>query len=178
MFDTGNSGYVNLDRLRVVVGEETPLAENLLDDGGFERPTWEASKWTQWHPDGQELAYGVDKGIGMNPPEAAREGEQRAYFYLASAYQQSIHQVNTVASGTYRLEFWARCFNTVPAIARAELQNGDGTTTYLLIDQTSEWKHYTLDGVSLSGDVDVGFYVNSSGGTTCLIDGVRLTRIS
>ena len=114
----------------------------------------------------------------MNPPEAAREGEQRAYFYLASAYQQSIHQVNTVASGTYRLEFWARCFNTVPAIARAELQNGDGTTTYLIIDQTSEWKHYTLDGVSLSGDVDVGFYVNSSGGTTCLIDGVRLTRIS
>ncbi len=178
VFDTGNSGYVNLDRLRVVVGEEMPLAENLLDDGGFERPTWEASKWTQWHPDGQELAYGVDKGIGMNPPEAAREGEQRAYFYLASAYQQSIHQVNTVASGTYRLEFWARCFNTVPTIARAELQNGDGTTTYLTIDQTSEWKHYTLDGVSLSGDVDVGFYVNSSGGTTCQIDGVRLTRIS
>ena len=129
-------------------------------------------------PTAAALAYGVDKGIGMNPPEAAREGEQRAYFYLASAYQQSIHQVNTVASGTYQLEFWARCFNTVPAIARAELQNGDGTTTYLLIDQTSEWKHYTLDGVSLSGDVDVGFYVNSSGGTTCLIDGVRLTRIS
>lgn len=177
VFDTGNSGYVNLDRLRVVVGQETPLAENLLDNGGFERPTWETSKWTQWHPDGQDLAYGVDKGIGMNPPEAAREGEQRAYFYLASAYQQSIHQVNTVESGTYRLEFWARCFNTAPTIARAELQNGDGSTIFLTIDQTSEWKHYTLDGVSLSGDVDVGFYVNSPGGTTCQIDGVRLTRI-
>lgn len=177
VFDTGNSGFVNLDQLRVIVGEETPLAENLLDDGGFERPTWETSKWTQWHPDGQDLAYGVDKGIGMNPPEAAREGEQRAYFYLASAYQQSIHQVNTVANGTYRLEFWARCFHTAPTIARAELQNGDGTTTYLVIDQTSEWKHYTLDDVRLSGDVDVGFYVNSPGGTTCQIDGVRLTRI-
>lgn len=177
VFDTGNSGFVNLDQLRVIVGEETPLAENLLDNGGFERPTWETSKWTQWHPDGQNLAYGVDKGIGMNPPEAAREGEQRAYFYLASAYQQSIHQVNTVANGTYRLEFWARCFHTAPTIARAELQNGDGTTTYLVIDQTSEWKHYTLDDVRLSGDVDVGFYVNSPGGTTCQIDGVRLTRI-
>lgn len=177
VFDTGNSGFVNLDQLRVIVGEETPLAENLLDNGGFERPTWETSKWTQWHPDGQDLAYGVDKGIGMNPPEAAREGEQRAYFYLASAYQQSIHQVNTVANGTYRLEFWARCFHTAPTIARAELQNGDGTTTYLVIDQTSEWKHYTLDDVRLSGDVDVGFYVNSPGGTTCQIDGVRLTRI-
>lgn len=177
VFDTGNSGFVNLDQLRVIVGEETPLAENLLDNGGFERPTWETSKWTQWHPDGQDLAYGVDKGIGMNPPEVAREGEQRAYFYLASAYQQSIHQVNTVANGTYRLEFWARCFHTAPTIARAELQNGDGTTTYLVIDQTSEWKHYTLDDVRLSGDVDVGFYVNSPGGTTCQIDGVRLTRI-
>lgn len=177
VFDTGNSGFVNLDQLRVIVGEETPLAENLLDNGGFERPTWETSKWTQWHPDGQNLAYGVDKGIGMNPPEAAREGEQRAYFYLASAYQQSIHQVNTAANGTYRLEFWARCFHTAPTIARAELQNGDGTTTYLVIDQTSEWKHYTLDDVRLSGDVDVGFYVNSPGGTTCQIDGVRLTRI-
>lgn len=177
VFDTGNSGFVNLDQLRVIVGEETPLAENLLDNGGFERPTWETSKWTQWHPDGQDLAYGVDKGIGMNPPEAAREGEQRAYFYLASAYQQSIHQVNTVANGTYRLEFWARCFHTAPTIARAELQNGDGTTTYLVIDQTSEWKHYTLDDVRLSGDVDVGFYVNSPGDTTCQIDGVRLTRI-
>lgn len=177
VFDTGNSGFVNLDQLRVIVGEETPLAENLLDNGGFERPTWETSKWTQWHPDGQDLAYGVDKGIGMNPPEAAREGEQRAYFYLASAYQQSIHQVNTVANGTYRLEFWARCFHTAPTIARAELQNGDGTTTYLVIDQTSEWKHYTLDDMRLSGDVDVGFYVNSPGGTTCQIDGVRLTRI-
>lgn len=177
VFDTGNTGFVNLDRLRVVVGEGTPPAENLLDNGGFERPIWENSKWTQWHPDGQDLAYGVDKGIGMNPPETAREGEQRAYFYLASAYQQSIHQVNTVESGTYRLEFWARCFNTAPIIARAELQNGDGTTTYLVIDQTSEWKHYTLDDVRLSGDVDVGFYVNSSGGTTCQIDGVRLTRI-
>ena len=177
VFDTGNSGFVNLDQLRVIVGEETPLAENLLDNGGFERPTWETSKWTQWHPDGQDLAYGVDKGIGMNPPEPAREGEQRAYFYLASAYQQSIHQVNTVANGTYRLEFWARCFHTAPTIARAELQNGDGTTTYLVIDQTSEWKHYTLDDVRLSGDVDVGFYVNSPGGTTCQIDGVRLTRI-
>ena len=177
VFDTGNTGFVNLDQLRVVVGEGTPPAENLLDNGGFERPTWETSKWTQWHPDGQDLAYGVDKGIGMNPPETAREGEQRAYFYLASAYQQSIHQVNTVESGTYRLEFWARCFNTAPIIARAELQNGDGTTTYLVIDQTSEWKHYTLDDVRLSGDVDVGFYVNSPGGTTCQIDGVRLTRI-
>lgn len=177
-FDSGNSGYVNLDQLRVVVNGTSTASfeENILDNGGFERPTWETSKWTQWHPDGQELAYGVDKGIGMNPPETAREGEQRAYFYLASAYQQSIHQVNTIESGTYQLEFWARCFNTAPTIARAEIQNGDGTTTYVNIDQTSEWKHYMIGNLALSGDVDIGFYINSPGGTTCQIDGVKLVK--
>lgn len=177
-FDTGNSGYVNLDQLRVQVDSTATVSveANLLDNGGFERPTWDSDKWTEWHPEGQEKAYGVDKGIGMNPPETAREGEQRAYFYLGSAYQQSIHQVNTVDSGTYRLEFWARCFNTAPTIARAEIQNGNGATTYVNIGQTTEWKHYTVEGLALSGNVDVGFYVNSPGGTTVQLDGVRLIR--
>lgn len=177
-FDTGNSGYVNLDQLRVRVDPAVTatVEQNLLDNGGFERPTWDSSKWTEWHPDSQEIAYGVDQGIGTNPPEAAREGDQRAYFYLGSAYQQSIHQVNSVDDGTYRLEFWVRCFNTTPTIARAEIQNGDGATTYIDIQQTSEWKHYTVENLSLSGNVDVGFYVNSPGGTTVQLDGVRLIK--
>ena len=177
-FDSGNSGYVNLDQLRVVLNElsTADYQMNVLDNGGFERPTWESSKWTEWHPDGQALAYGVDKGISMNPPEAAREGEQRAYFYLASAYQQSIHQVNPVESGTYQLDFWARCFNTTATIARAEIQNGNGFTTYVPIDQTSEWKHYTIDNLQLSGNVDIGFYINSPGGTTFQLDSVSLKR--
>lgn len=79
-------------------------------------------------------------------------------------------------SGTYRLEFWARCFNTAPTIARAEIQNGNGATTYVNIGQTTEWKHYTVEGLALSGNVDVGFYVNSPGGTTVQLDGVRLIR--
>lgn len=177
-YDAANSGHVNLDQLRVTVDSTAAanVERNILDNGNFERPTWESSKWTEWHPDGQSQAYGIDKGIGMNPPETAREGEQRAYFYLASAYQQSIHQVNTVDDGKYRLEFWARCFNTAPTIARAEVKNGDGTTQYMDIPQTSEWKHFVLDDLTLSGDVDVGFYVNSPGGTTLQIDGVRLTK--
>lgn len=180
VFDGGNSGYVNLDQLRVQVDDSVvPTIEtNVLDDGGFERPTWDSNKWTEWHPEGQAQAFGVDKGIGLNPPEAAREGEQRAYFYLASPYQQSIHQVNAVESGTYRLEFWVRCFNTSPTIARAEIQNGNGMTTYVDIQQTTEWKHYTVNNLTLSGNVDIGFYVNSNGGTTFQLDGVRLIKDS
>ena len=179
-FDAGNSGYVNLDNLQVVLAEDTTPDHwvNILDNGGFERPTWETSKWTEWHPTGQGLAYGVDKGINMNPPESAREGEQRAYFYLPTAYQQSIHQINVIESGTYRLEFWAKCFNTIPSIARAEIQSGNAAPVYIDIAQSSEWKHYTVDNLILQNSVDIGFYVNSPGGTTCQIDGVRLVKVN
>lgn len=178
VFDTGNSGYVNLDKLEVTndSAAEPGVEVNLLDNGGFERPTWESSNWTEWHPDGQTQAYGVDKGIGMNPPETAKEGEQRAYFYLSSAYQQSIHQVNNVSQGTYRLEFWARCFNTAPTTARAEITCAGGQPTYCNIAQSNEWRHYEVSGLNLTGSVDVGFYVDSPGGTTLQIDGVRLIR--
>lgn len=178
-FDTGNSGYVNLDNLEVEICTPTNMVEkNILDNGGFERPTWESSNWTEWHPDGQILSYGVDKGIGMNPPEAAREGEQRAYFYLASAYQQSIHQVNSVSNGSYRLEFWAKNFNTTPSIARAEIATQGQSTIYVNINQSSEWTHYVVDNITLNSIVDIGFYVNSPGGTTFHIDGVRLIPLN
>ena len=65
VFDTGNSGYVNLDKLEVTndSAAEPGVEVNLLDNGGFERPTWESSNWTKWHPDGQTQAYGVDTSI-------------------------------------------------------------------------------------------------------------------
>ena len=47
---------------------------------------------------------------------------------------------------------------------------------YVNIDQTSEWKHYMIGNLALSGDVDIGFYINSPGGTTCQIDGVKLVK--
>ena len=120
----------------------------------------------------------MDSGIGTNPPEAAREGEQRAYFYLGSAYSQSIHQVNTVATGTYRVEFWAKNFNTEPTVARAEIAIPGQQTLFVNLNRTSEWQHYTIDNLSMSGNVDIGFYVQSPVGTNVEIDGVRLIRIS
>lgn len=176
-FDTGNSGFVNLDKLEVKINTPSSAKqENILDNGSFERPTWESSKWTEWHPSGQVLAYGIDAGIGTNPPEAAREGDQRAYFYLGSAYQQSIHQINAVSNGKYRLEFWAKNFNTVPTIARAEIATEGESTIFVTITSSSEWKHYVIDNLTLKGTVDIGFYVNSPGGTTVQIDGVRLLK--
>ncbi len=176
-YDTGNSGYVNLDQLKVRnTSNAYVMEENVLDNGGFERPIWESSKWTEWHPGGQSLAYGIDSGKGLNPPEAAREGEQRVYFYLSGAYQQSIHQINDVENGEYRLEFWARSFNTVPNIARAEITAPNISPVYVNIIQSSEWRHYIVDNLGLEDSVDIGFYVNSPGGTTVQLDGVRLIK--
>jgi hypothetical protein len=174
----GNSGYVNLDSLQVNLAAPTAHVErNILDNGGFERPTWDSSKWTEWHPAGQALAYGVDSGIGTNPPEAAREGEQRAYFYHGSAYSQSIHQTANIENGVYKLEFWARQFNTAPYTARAEVMEYGGNAIYFDIPQSTEWRHYVIDNISVTtGYIDIGFYVNSPGGTTLHLDGVRLIK--
>lgn len=177
-FDNGNSGYVNLDSLDVkYVSSSNRSAINLLDNGGFERPTQDSSNWSEWHPSGQATAFGIDKGTRMSPPETAREGDQRAYFHLNSAYQQSIHQSVGVSSGTYRVEFWARNIGATPQIARAEITPSGSSTIFTNISQSSEWKLYTIDNISASSNISVGFYVNSPGGTTVQIDGVRLIKV-
>ncbi len=176
-FDSGNTGFVNLDRLDVKLASGANLTGvNMLDNGGFERPGWDTSNWAEWHPWGQEVAYGVDDGSFILPPESAREGYNRAYFYLNAPYQQSIHQQVGAANGTYRVEFWARNTGNAPYIARAEIAGS--TTTFADISQSTEWKHYIIDGIAANGIIDVGFYVDSPGGTVVHIDGVRLIRVS
>lgn len=120
----------------------------------------------------------MDAGIGSNPPAAAREGEQRAYFYSGNAYQQSIHQVVDSDSGIYRVEFWARNYNTAPNIARAEVAVPGSETVFADIALSSDWRHYILDNISANGNIDVGFYVNSPGGTIVHIDGVKLIKVN
>ena len=174
-FDTGSSGYVNLDSLSVSIGAQDRLPENKLDNAGFERPTGESSNWTEWHPSGQSVAYGIDEGIGVNPLEAAKEGDQRAYFHLGSAYQQSIHQVVNVESGLYTVGFWAKHYNNSAYTARAEIAVPGQATVFIDLPFSSEWNYYTTD-VYVNGAIDVGFYVNSPGGTTVLIDAVNLVK--
>lgn len=59
--DSGDSGEINMDRILMdtstIVGAVSET--NLLDNGGFER-TEHLSDWSEWHPSGQDLAFGVD----------------------------------------------------------------------------------------------------------------------
>lgn len=178
--DSGDSGGVNLDRLVVAASTPvTPASEvNLLDNPGFER-TAHNSNWTEWHPSGQAVAFGVDSGNGVNPPESAWTGSHRAYFYAPGAYQQSIHQVIDVPqnNATYKLEAWVRLKNTTPTTARAEVSSYGGSALYYNIANDGVWKYITIDNIFVtSGQIDVGFYVDSPGGTTLHIDEVSITQ--
>lgn len=180
-YDSGDSGNVNLDRILVSHTEIMPSEseKNLLDNPGFEREASLPSNWTEWHPSGQSLAYGIDSGSGVNPPEAPINGNQRAYFYAAGPYQQSIHQVINVPENNayYSLEAWVRLKNTTPQVARAEIMDYGGAPIYYDIHKGGIWKLITIKDIYVtSGKIDVGFYVDSPGGTTLHIDEVRIIR--
>ncbi|MBC8059543.1 MAG: DUF5110 domain-containing protein [Clostridiaceae bacterium] len=179
-YDSGDSGNVNLDRILVAATTPpTPQSElSLLDNGGFERSTTAGSNWTEWHPTGQTLAYGIDSGSGSNPPTSAWTGSNRAYFWLGTTYQQSIHQVITVPTNNanYKFEAWVKLDYTTPTTARAEISNYGGNAVYYNISKDGVWKYISINNIYVTnGQIDVGFYVNSPGGTTLHIDDVRIT---
>ncbi|WP_246608469.1 TIM-barrel domain-containing protein [Paenibacillus agaridevorans] len=179
-YDAADSGNVNLDRILVSPSSPgTPQSElNLLDNGSFERVGY-SSAWTEWHPSGQALAFGVDSGSGTHPPTSAWHRDARAYFYSASAYQQSIHQVVNVPvnNANYKLEAWVRMQYATPTTARAEITSHGGSAIYANIPNTGEWEYISIDNINVtSGSVDVGFYINSPGGTVLHVDDVRLTK--
>ncbi|MGC9268481.1 hypothetical protein, partial [Listeria ivanovii] len=89
--DGETTGNINMDRILVSADPvESPVQSevNLLDNGGFERDPSRTTNWVESHPDGQDNAYGVDSGSGVNPPESPAFGSQSAYFYLPGAYKQ------------------------------------------------------------------------------------------
>lgn len=178
--DSGDSGGINLDRLLVSPAAIVPSASesNLLDNGGFER-TAHNNNWTEWHPTGQALAFGVDGGSGINPPESPYAGSNRAYFYASGAYKQSIHQTIDVPENNtnYKLEAWVRLKNSTPFTARAEIMEHGGSPQFIDLQPGEQWKHIQMDPIYVSsGRIKVGFYIDSPGGTTLHIDEVRLTK--
>lgn len=177
-YDAGNTGNINLDKLTLSTSDSGAYPENLLDNGDFERPDPYPSNWTEWHPNGQALAYGVDSGSGMNPPESPLKGERRAYFYNASAYKQSIHQKLKVEKGSYRVEAFVKVENTSPDVGRMEITSYGGNEVYVDMPKSgSGWHRIEAGNVQVtSGTIDVGFYCSSNGSTTVHIDDVRLYK--
>ncbi|PFG13545.1 alpha-glucosidase (family GH31 glycosyl hydrolase) [Bacillus sp. es.036] len=180
-YTSSDSGNVNLDKLDVKWSSDSYAIpeKNLLDNGSFERNISLDDNWTEWHPSGQALAYGVDEGIGTNPPETAFHGDQRAFLYQGSAYKQSIHQLVNVPdnNGEYTIEAWVRLKNNTPNTARLEVTNYGGSDQFINLSPDSEWQLIKVDDVLVTnGTIDVGFYVDSPGGTTLQIDQVKIMK--
>ncbi|WP_189006390.1 TIM-barrel domain-containing protein [Paenibacillus marchantiophytorum] len=180
-YDSGDSGNINLDRLLLsTAAAGTPVSElNLLDNPDFERDTSLSHNWVEWHPSTQAVAYGIDSGSTTNPPESPWSGDKRAYFFAAGAYQQSLHQTIAVPVNNvkYKVEAWVRMKNTTPTTARMEVQNYGGSAMYANISNSGVWKYISVSDVMVTnGQIDVGFYVDSPGGTTLHLDDVRVTK--
>lgn len=176
-YDSNSSGNVNLDRLSVKTTSTETVLTPLVDNCGFERDPSQSSAWTEWHPEGQALAYGVDPGSGTNPPESPYAGDKRAYFYSGSAYQQSIHQGIYVPNGTYTVQAWVKVSNTAPEIARMEVSGYGGDGVYIgMPNSGTGWKLISANITVTTGYLDIGFYCSSSGGTTVHIDEVELVQ--
>lgn len=173
-FESGNTGNVNLDRLEINLTGNAGMP--LIDNGSFERSDDYSSAWTEWHPEGQNCAFGVDSGSGINPPESPVEGDKRAYFYASEAYQQSIHQGISISNGTYQIRAWVRVENASPTIGRMEVTGHGGNSIYVNMPASgSGWALITANNIAVTtGYLDIGFYCSSPGGTTVHIDNVEL----
>lgn len=174
-YDSSNSGNVNLDKLSVKTEPDATISVPLVDNGGFERDTSQSGAWTEWHPDGQAVAYGVDSGSGTNPPESPYAGDKRVYFYSNSAYQQSIHQGINLPNGTYTVQAWIKVSNTAPDIGRMEVTGYGGDSIYVDMPYAGTgWRLVETDITVTTGYLDIGFYCSSLGGTTVHIDNVKI----
>ncbi|ANC77416.1 glycosyl hydrolase family 31 [Fictibacillus phosphorivorans] len=180
-YDSTDSGNVNLDRLLVSSSLPSTIEseKNLLDNGGFDRDTSFNSNWTEWHPTGQTVAFGIDSGSGINPPESPFGSDKRAFMYAPGAYKQSIHQMITVPENNayYKFEGWVKLKNTIPTTARAEITNYGGSAQYINLSNNNGWKYISLDNIYVTNNtIDIGFYVDSPGGTTLHIDEVSVIK--
>lgn len=181
LMDGETTGNINMDRILVSADPvESPVQSevNLLDNGGFERDASGTTNWVESHPDGQEKAYGVDSGSGVNPPESPAFGSQSAYFYLPGAYEQTLAQQIAVPTNnaTYDVEAWVKVSENEAAKAQMTVNNydsSDGQTIDLVADNV--WHYVSIKDVKVTtGNINTSFQMDSPGGTSIHIDNVRV----
>lgn len=139
-----------------------------LTNPGFE--SGNLTGWTEWHPTGQSACYGVDASD-------AHSGSYKCYFWGTSAYQQSIHKLQTgLTNGSYTVKAWVKQNTGTPTICRMEVTNYGGSAVYVNIPKGTSYVQYTATVNVTNGQLDIGFYTSSPGNTNMQIDDVELWR--
>jgi alpha-glucosidase len=160
-----DKGAFNLDYI-----EFTPHWGNIVKNGGFE--TGDISDWTEWSPNGQTAAYGVDS-------DDVNSGKYKLFFHSPSAYKQSLHQsITGLDDGTYYVSAKVKSQGPQPTTARMEVTQYGESDVYVNIPNTSEYQDVSAEVNVKNGKLDVGFYVDSPGGTSLQVDDVKVTRVS
>jgi dextranase len=147
----------------------TPNNQNLVTNGGFETGTIQG--WTEWHPGGQSAKYGVDGND-------VHSGAKKLWFWNASGYQQSVHQVKTgLPNGSYTVRAWIKQNTGTPNIARMEVAGYGGSTVYVNVPKGNSYNLYSATVNVTNGQIDIGFYIYATGGDANLqIDDVELVK--
>lgn len=70
-----------------------------------------------------------------------------------------------------------RLIGANPYVARAEVSNYGNNTIYHNLSIDSNWKPIEIDNIQVTnGQIDIGFYVDSPGGTILQMDDVKLIK--
>lgn len=92
------------------------------------------------------------------------------YFVMVRRYWIAILSKTT-------LVLWKDDRGSGATTARAEVDYYGGTRLDYNINHTGEWPYISIDNIYVtSGQINVGFYVDSPGGTVLHIDEVRVTK--
>jgi hypothetical protein len=146
-----------------------PTSPNLVVNGGFEMDGIRG--WTAWQPSGQKANFGVDGNDRY-------EGQKKLYFWSDTAYKQSVHQViSNLKNGWYTLRCMVKltAHGSKPRTARIELQSTGSPDLFYDLQPNGQWVNHTLRVYVKSGQIDIGFYVDSPGATSMQIDDVQLS---
>ena len=166
----GDTGDINLDGIYFKNQPRVMTEEISIQNGGFE--TGDLTGWT-YDSGGLTGAGGVDSY------DAVRGDRKFYFFYNSGANTQRIsQQVTGLEDGLYRLEFWAKHYETQFNTLRVELTGYDGEeTTYFAIPYNGKWTKYAVECEVKDGALTFGFYGDSPSGSSLQLDEVHLFKV-
>ncbi len=170
-YTSSDQGAINLDYIELLA--KPTISDDMLTlaNVGFE--TGDIRGWYEWHPLGQLPRYGVDTNNENN-------GTYKAFMWSLTPYKQSIHQViSGLDPGTYQVRAIVKhtSYKKPPAVVRMELAQYGGDPKYVNIQQTDKYQSIQATVKVTTGKINVGFYVDSSGGTSLQIDQVYVRKL-
>ncbi|WP_162463136.1 carbohydrate-binding protein [Paenibacillus psychroresistens] len=163
-----DSGAINLDYIEL--DKTASGTASLIQNAGFESNN--LNGWSEWHPDGQSAAFGVDTNDNHS-------GMNKLYFHNNNAFKQSVHQkLSGLTNGSYTVSAWVkeRVYGGNPLTVRMELADYGGSALYANINPSDVYTKISRSVNVSNGQLDIGFYLDSPGNTSLQIDDVSIVK--